>query len=584
MARVQWLVAVSVGILVLGCSSSNKPPNPPPGTVDPSGKDGGTDPTTNPDIGTLPQADAGVIVCKLDDDCAPLGASLRCNEVTGECIPGTRCNDSTNCVSTDPDDYCSEFGIGCRCVAEAASDGLAGVCRRRRSVCEPCTDNSQCGDGPTFNPQGTCMAIPGDTSGTKFCFNKAVGSSCPNGMKRDATTNYCVPQSGSCSVLGCASDTDCRAGEVCDTDRKLCEPRCYWNYVTHTVTNPGCPSGKTCWVDHANLNASSPYFGAGRCRAPCTSEAECTDTTLNPNGGSTLTCREDPVGGLKRCRAKGQCMDDQECPSLDPGSPNLGYCDKQDFTCKTDCRTGTDQVTTRPYDDCKVGFKCVSSGGSNVCVERPCYELGGARIACGINQLCSGEDRNGDGIKDFAPAGTTTTSNGCYTAPSPPFCMPCESQADCAPLSNISGSPFTSACYKLTKEDKTSVNNCLIPTRNAPLPDGLVSMASYRGCPTGYSVFEHRIDLNPGDVNHNCATDADCGPGGVCGNDPTQRLADGTAVKSCLCKPAGGTPSCPTKSVCRASNAAVDVCLDTVFCLPGNAVLTLPVESGGCGF
>src|SRR5690349_4400269 len=148
MARVAGLVAVFAG-LVLACSSGGKSPTQDAGrsgTVDPSGNANGNGNGDRDDGGTSSEtgADAGVH-CRMDDDCAVYGLKLRCNEVSGECVPGKACNDSSNCGSSEPDDYCSSFGPGCRCVPEAGS-GSAGVCRRRRGVCDPCTADSQCGN------------------------------------------------------------------------------------------------------------------------------------------------------------------------------------------------------------------------------------------------------------------------------------------------------------------------------------------------------------------------------------------------------------------------------------------------------
>jgi hypothetical protein len=571
MARVSGLVLVAV--LAVACSSNKTGGNIP------SGQDGGGDPNiTNPDGGPGGNGDGGIgsndagFRCNIDDDCAVFGRSLRCNDATHECIPGKRCNDATNCFSQEPEDYCSDFGPGCRCVPESSDDGLSGVCRRRHGVCDPCTADSECGVEPSFDPQGKCLALSGDTTGKKYCFNKSSGA-CPKGMV--SSGGYCVPQSGSCDQVGCSSDTDCRSGEVCNTDTSLCESRCFWDYVNHTTASPGCPAGQTCWVDQANLNPSSLVFGAGRCRPPCGSEAECTDTSLNPFGGASLTCAEDPTGGMKRCRAKGECMDVRECSSLPPGSLSLGYCDKGTFTCESDCRTGTNPATGKPYSDCVGGYKCQASASGNQCVEVPCYEIGKVN-ACGLGRLCAGEDRTGDGVGDPVPSGVTAESNGCYQAPVPPFCQKCTSHEQCNTFGNFSGSGLPYACLGVQDGDTGRAENvCVVSTFNDERQDAMGQPRNRAGCPNGYGPMDLFLDLSQ--TADYCASHADCGPKGLCAPDAL------LGKKTCMCT-RDGASTCPTNTVCKKSNLTTDRCVVTIGCYPNAFALWTETSSGGCGF
>src|SRR6185503_4140414 len=85
--------------------------------------------------------------CRIDDDCGPLNAGLRCDELNGVCVPAKGCNDDTNCDDFNNDqDYCYHYGLQCRCVTPEANDaGTSGVCRRRHGICAECTDNAECG-------------------------------------------------------------------------------------------------------------------------------------------------------------------------------------------------------------------------------------------------------------------------------------------------------------------------------------------------------------------------------------------------------------------------------------------------------
>jgi hypothetical protein len=378
-----------------------------------------------------------------------------------------------------------------------------------------------------------------------------------------------VPQTGRCDVVGCGEDKDCSSGAVCNTQTQLCEPRCRWDFQSGTVAAPGCPANQTCWVDAANLDPSSLFFGAGRCRPPCGSDIECTDTGINPNGGSGLVCRQDPeLVGVKRCRANG-CMDLAECDGKPTDAHSNGYCDLNTFACKPDCRIGTNPVTNKAYDDCSFGYKCSASGSTRTCIPKQCYELGGAATACNPGELCSGQDRTGDGLPDYAPSSVTPDTIGCYKAPSPPFCVKCTGNPDCAALGNVSGSKLPNLCATFQKPDMSTVNACVIATVNDPSLDATGIPKYYAGCPAGYSVKELRIDMAPSDQDHNCTSNADCGPSGTCGNDPEQRLKDGSPVKTCLCTTPGATGGqCPNNSACRVGLNPQEVCLITVACWP----------------
>ena len=80
---------------------------------------------------------------------------------------------------------------------------------------------------------------------------------------------------------------------------------------------PAARPDTTCWVDSANLNPESIYYGAGRCKPPCNDNSDCQASGNNPFGGTNLKCYgeklTDGTDSPKRCRANGQCMDNVEC-------------------------------------------------------------------------------------------------------------------------------------------------------------------------------------------------------------------------------------------------------------------------------
>ncbi|MBI3185890.1 MAG: hypothetical protein HYZ28_27455 [Myxococcales bacterium] len=585
------------------------PPPPPPDGGD-SGGGGGEEDAGDADSGIdagIP--DAGPPPCRIDDDCAFYDQGLRCQESSGECIPAKPCNDDTNCDSQDPDDYCYHYGIQCRCVNETNDAGLAGVCRRRRNTCEECTDDSQCGTSAVFDPPGKCLQLQGDSSGKKYCFLAAIGS-CGCGMVN--RNGYCMPQKN-CQEVGCSEDGDCPAGSVCNKASCLCEARCRWDFSLKTEAPPGCPPGKVCWVDHANLDPSSLFYGAGRCRPACNNDQECTETTLNPFGGPKLKCASEQLSGggasPKRCRANGECMDNLECPDQPPESIYLGYCDRGAFQCMTDCRVGLDPMTGQPYKDCRSSYKCVTADAGNECVQQTCLEQGGARIACRRGQFCCGEDKNADGTPDPCPPVNLREPDNCYEAPSPPFCHTCQSNADCAnytapswltPCANGSKSPSCSTLpnmcmYAGDRPDGTQgVNICAPSTYNDTTKDSWGVPKDARGCPAGYSAAAIRPKFTGGGDPDFCKTNADCSlgnDGGICDKDTTVTLQDGGHPLACLCTKPGQLAECPNSpdggmtSVCRFGIAVPTACLRSVVCLPspGLAYRDAGPPEYGCG-
>jgi hypothetical protein len=520
------------------------------GTGGSGGGDAGMDDGGVKDAG---QPDAGQ-PCAKDDDCSVFKNGTFCNQATGQCVPGTACNASSDCSSAAQLDPCYQFGLQCRCVIETGGrPGFNGTCRRRLAPCEECTDSTQCGSEGLFDPQGTCKALQGDSSGKKYCFQQKVGA-CPCGTVDDGF-GYCKPQSNSCSAVGCVEDKFCPSGSVCNKGACLCEPRCRWDFGKKELSAPGCPPGKTCWVDDANLNPNSLYYGAGRCRAACANDTECKKSTTNAFGGDRLICRGEQLsgGGMsdKRCRANGECMDNQECPEQPPTSIPLGYCDRGSLSCKTDCRTGTDPVSGSSYKDCRDPYACANDGGSpdaggvNICRLKTCVEQGGASIACTRGEYCCGEDKNNDGIPDPCPPASERGPDNCYTAPKPPFCTTCASNDDCknaqlpgylsgaGACSNGSKSPSCSPMPMLCLQASMNTSVCTPSTYNDGTRDTFGVGRDAKGCPAGYPPIIIRPRLAMGDDY--CNTDADCSAGndgGLCVKDQGLTLMDGGHPKT----------------------------------------------------
>ena len=179
-----------------------------------SAMDGGSDAGTDAGVtdgGVDGGVDAGVddggpSACASDFDCRSgkicLGAV---------CVAGTACATDYACQSLDPNDRCYRYGRQCVCDT---------VCRLRRGPCEACLTDLECGpDVVIFGPPdgrgaGKCSALPGDTSGLKFCRYQRVGScSCDT---IDDGTGFCRPQSNSCQAIACDDALQCPSAQVCN--------------------------------------------------------------------------------------------------------------------------------------------------------------------------------------------------------------------------------------------------------------------------------------------------------------------------------------------------------------------------------
>ncbi len=590
------------------------------------------------DAGIVCNEEKGTCIakCVQDDDCSALGKpGRRCLESTGKCsTSGVHgCNFDSDCNSwTDFDDYCFNGGIQCRCVVESNDAGATGVCHRRNRPCTECTSAAQCGNVPQFDPMGDCREVPGDMSGKKYCLFRHNGP-CACGYF-DNGSGYCAPAQGrTCDNPGCADDKDCPGGSVCNKQRCACEPRCKWDFQKKEVAAPGCPPGQTCWVDNENLDPDSIYYGAGRCRPPCTNDTDCAfDQTTNPHGGMKLKCAGEKLqgGGTsdKRCRANGDCMDNLECPEQPNDQPYLGYCDRGTFLCHDmDCRPGNDPITGKAYADCRSPYGCKTENGMNKCVLKTCLEQGGASRACSIGEYCCGEDKNFNDAGDPCPPVNERNAVGCYRAPSPPFCKPCRIFCDmmgcvvqercdtglpgyltsepdhctngsqspsCAQLPN--GVPIPNLCSIYKVDNVPMVSNtlhgyCQAATHNDTRVDMTGLSRAQAACP---AVFNARpVPYSPPVVptmqtdlltpsNEFCDSDSDCQIGNDAGRCVQTNLVPakpmmGGPRKACLCNVGSTRPQCPVDrdagifSFCPdGTPGSEQVCAQSVTCQVGN--------------
>jgi hypothetical protein len=404
-----------------------------PGGNDAGETDAGTDGT---------DGGSGIKQCAASTECK---AGQYCDPETRFCAASFPCSQDSDCLSVD---YPSIDVIAC------VAGGEGKVCKPKRPICAACLEDADCG-----NEGDACLSY-GDG---KFCGKKC--GSCPAGFL--CTDGQCKPVDGSCSgaklcqndsecdgkkctqIPGtdglkvcanfCTNDSECdrSKSEVCNAKTGYCIKRC------SLIDGDGgldCPPGQACQFN-------------GQCGAPCSADTDCASYAAS-YPGKKFRCEEGS------CRIDG-CVIDGECPFP-------GYCDTDKNECILDkCRTNK---------DCSSGKLCVDPGFLGAptqdscttppceCRQEPCTNKG-AFIACNRFQYCCGED-----TARACPSGVATGQ--CYKAPSPPFCVECDPNAqDACPTAQ----GFDGRCYQLQDQQQQPIGNfCGVGcTENKDCPAGM---------------------------------------------------------------------------------------------------------------
>ncbi len=344
------------------------------------------------------------IGCDADDAC---DAGLVCDLATAECVPGFDCSvNTTICGFCGTPDVDCGFGS-----APAFCDEDAGVCRRTKGACAPCSADDECGAGSTGLPSvcddgfcapgcgpcgdgftcsdGGCVPLPGTTplgscEGAVLCGD---GSPCPDGQT-------CTPE-GVCLRL-CEADVDCPTGAICQDEGP-----------TRNTCVQGCPFGTRVNQD----GVDKICHGDGRFGDVCTVVGE--TTGCPPSTECTASGACDLAG----------CQSDAECPL-----PRT-YCDLGTATCLNGCND---------EDDCGAFELCQN----NQCVAQGCR---GKESSCNQGEFCCGEELFTDASTCPAPV----ADGACFLAQDP-FCRTCEDDDDCGDINSFG---FSSFCYELTRQN-----------------------------------------------------------------------------------------------------------------------------------
>ena len=329
--------------------------------------------------------------CETSDDCD--GEQI-CDCI-GRCVaPGIpeieSCAADINCGS---DNYC---------------DVCAGVCRKLKTLCEPCEDSKECDEG------GACIDFQ---SGGRFCLRACVADpGCPQEGYRcnsvdGESQKQCTPLSGQCTKPAlCADDSECEFGSICETG----------------TCKPGCPDDDVCPDDFVCT--------AFRCVPACSDANPC------------------PVGQEcddGHCKIEGGCLEPKDCPEPET------YCDMGEFLCKPgcqadfDCKASGKECLAGKCEDkgCTGNFLCafeqVCELASGQCVqaEGPYCEPGcdqQSETACGgAPNMCLGlQDKDGNELGDF-----------CFVACGPDPKNPCPQGYACQEIEQQDGSK-SQLCFR----------------------------------------------------------------------------------------------------------------------------------------
>ena len=211
------------------------------------------------------------VQCVTSNDCHD-AATPACNPATHTC---------TQCVVNDD---CG--GGACvmnrcvQCTADAQCSGATPTCNTTTNTCVACVPgvNDHCPQGQYCRPDFTCE------QGCK------TGADCPSGV--------CLPNH---SCQGCTMDSQCAAGNICNTQTGVCVGAC-------GATNP-CASGQTCCAATSRcIDLQNDSNNCGACGRACGANSACcagacrATNSLTNCGACNRACGADQFCDGTTCR------------------------------------------------------------------------------------------------------------------------------------------------------------------------------------------------------------------------------------------------------------------------------------------
>lgn len=213
-----------------------------------------------------------------------------------ECDTRADCPAGKVCTSNNFCDTCSTSG---QCSVKEECNAATSLCTLRAGWGAECATNDTCQAG-SWCMQGLCK----DRSAVSLC-PAGLNSECAQGLRCNRITTVCEED------LGCATNDDCSAGEVCNTGSRACVLRC-------TVDTQGdiCAAGERCVDEHCVQCVTTDECGVG---LVCDSAGQCTAGNrcyTDRDCAVPLVCLVQTGACLPKqppCVSNDTCTSDQRC-------------------------------------------------------------------------------------------------------------------------------------------------------------------------------------------------------------------------------------------------------------------------------
>lgn len=213
-----------------------------------------------------------------------------------ECETRAECSDGKVCTADKFCDACSTSG---QCSVKEECSDTTKRCVLRSGWGTECATNEACQAG-SWCKQGVCLP----RADVNLC-PTGMNASCPQGERCNTLTTVCEED------LGCSTNDDCTAQEICNTGSRQCVPRC-----TPDTQATVCGAGERCVAERCVQCTQSSECGvglicdlAGKCSTAerCYSDRDCTvPLACFLQTGACLPKR-------RSCTSNDVCPPDQRC-------------------------------------------------------------------------------------------------------------------------------------------------------------------------------------------------------------------------------------------------------------------------------
>ncbi|MGB0648114.1 MAG: hypothetical protein ACPGQS_13105, partial [Bradymonadia bacterium] len=286
-----------------------------------------------------------------------------------------------------PEEPCS---TDLQCDVADYCDTCAGGCAARSEQCEPCNSDSQCASNARCRtPNGGILTSTPGVTAQGVCMRQCQGSCDLLGPGFECVSSgdvsVCAPETGMCGSLlncsldadcapnefcnergrcqiGCAEDSECVAGTLCQSGR--CLPPCDGANPCETplicddgrcVVENGCATSRDCSMAETFCDRTS-----NMCVPGCEVDNDCQDAGLQCVSGN---CRERGCGGNFQCAFGQVCeLDTGACQDAEGRHCEEG-CDPQ---MEGSCGPSGICVTLQDDDGNPLGDFCFES-----CLQAP---------------------------------------------------------------------------------------------------------------------------------------------------------------------------------------------------------------------